>query len=76
MEWVGGESLWLVCPGLAYELVGREAFEGPEALGEVVGSDKVRAVAAELIMGVVVEPSDGSVLEPSDAMALKTAMQR
>jgi hypothetical protein len=40
LERVEGESLGLLCPGLANELVGREAFEGLDPLGEIVGVDE------------------------------------
>ena len=46
MERVEVESFGLFCPGFADELVGREAFEGLEPSGEVVGVDEVCEVAS------------------------------
>jgi hypothetical protein len=63
LERVEGESFWLRSPAFADELVGCEAFEGLDALGEVVGLDEVGEMAAELVMVVVVEPPDGGVLD-------------
>lgn len=40
MDWIDDESLGLVCPGFADELVGCEALEGLQAPGEVVGGDE------------------------------------
>ncbi len=63
MERVEDESFWLCLPNFADEFVGREAFEGLEAFGEVRGLDEIGEVAAELIVGVVVEAPDGCVLD-------------
>jgi len=41
MERIEGESFGLFCPELADVFVRREAFEGLEPLGEVVGADEV-----------------------------------
>ena len=62
-SWIEGESFRLFCPGFADELVGREAFEGLEPPGEVVGGDEVCEVAAELVVAVVVEALDRRVLD-------------
>ena len=40
----------LLCAELADVLVRREAFEGLEALGEVVGCDEVGDMASKLIV--------------------------
>jgi hypothetical protein len=54
LERVKSESFWLRSPAFADKLVWCEAFEGLEALGEVVGANEVIEVAAELLMAVVV----------------------
>ena len=41
MDWVESKSVWLVSPEFAEVFVGREAFEGLESSGEVVGSEEV-----------------------------------
>ncbi len=63
MGWIEFEALGFFCPGFADELVGTKAFEGFESAGEVVGSDELVQVAAELVVGFVVEALDGGVLE-------------
>lgn len=63
LERIESESAGLVCPGFADELVGSEALEGLEPLGEVVGDDEVRQVAAELVVGVVMEAPDGGLFD-------------
>ena len=40
MEWIDVEPVWLLCPELANVFEGREAFQGLEALGEVIGVEK------------------------------------
>ena len=47
----------------AYELVGREAFEGLEPPPEVVGADEVGQMLCELVVVIVVEAFDGRVLD-------------
>ncbi len=60
---IDGEPLWLICPGFADEFVGREALEGLQATGEVVGGNEVRKVASELVVVLVVVSLDGGLLE-------------
>ena len=57
------ESLGLFCSELADVLVGREAFEGLEAPGEVVGADEVGEMGSELVVGLVVEVFDNCLLD-------------
>ena len=57
-----GESIRLLCPELADVLLGREALEGPEAFGEVVGRDKVGEMAAKLILGFAIGSVDPRML--------------
>ena len=40
MEWIDVEPVWLLCPELADVFEGREAFQGLEALGEVIGVEE------------------------------------
>lgn len=63
MKGIEGESLGLFCPGLADELVRREAFEGLEAPGEVVSADEISEMAAEPVVGFVMEALDGSLFD-------------
>ena len=65
MERIEGEAIRLFCPELADVSVWREAFEGPEASGEVVGRDEVGEMAAKLIVGLVVESFDGGLFDRS-----------
>lgn len=62
MERLKGEAVWLGCPALADELVGRESFQGLQSSAEVVVSHEVGEVASELLVIVVVEALDGRVL--------------
>jgi hypothetical protein len=55
--------LRLYCPSFADELVGREAVEGLESSGEVVGGDEVVEMPDELVVGCVVIPLNGRVLD-------------
>ena len=63
MERIEGESFWLFRPDLADVFVRREPLEGLETLGEVVGSDEVREMSSQLVMGFVVEALDRRVLD-------------
>jgi hypothetical protein len=63
VEWIDVESFWLFRPALADVLVGREPFEGLQALGEVVGADEVLKMGSELVVALVVEALDGGVLD-------------
>src|SRR5271168_108143 len=63
MDRVEPESFGFICPCFADEFVGREALEGLESPGEVVGRDEVSKVALKLIMRVVVEALDGGVFD-------------
>src|SRR5215210_7786628 len=57
------EPVWLVCSGFADELVGREAPQGLEPAGVVVGIQKELEVRLELVVAVVVVAPDGRILE-------------
>ena len=48
MERIERESFGLFCPDLADVFVRREAFEGLETLGEVVGADEVGQMGTKL----------------------------
>src|SRR3546814_19910249 len=57
------EPGWLVCPGFADRFVRREAAQGIQAAGEVVGGDKVAELLPELVGVGVVEALDGRALD-------------
>lgn len=40
MEWIDVEPVWLLCPERADVFERREAFQGLEALGEVIGVEE------------------------------------
>jgi hypothetical protein len=63
LERIEAESIWLFCPELADELIGREAFERLQSLGEVVGRDEVCEMGSQFVMGVVVEALYSYVLD-------------
>ena len=63
MGWINDESVGLFCPAFADVFEGREAFEGLEALGEVVGVDEVGEVRAKLVVALVIVAPDGRFLE-------------
>lgn len=88
MERIEGEAIRLFCPELADVSVWREAFEGPEASGEVVGRDEVGEMASKLIVGFAIEAFDRGILDrsvharavfdvrhPRDAVALETTVK-
>src|ERR1700732_1736303 len=55
MGWVECKSAWLLGPEFADGFVGREALEGLESSGEVIGCDEVGQVRFELLVVVVEE---------------------
>ncbi len=57
------ESFWLICPAFADLFVGRQAFEGLETPGVIVGVDEVIEMGFELLMAVVVIAFDGGFLD-------------
>jgi hypothetical protein len=61
VERVESEPLGLLRPGFADELGGREAAQGLEPPGEVVGGDELSEVPPKLVVAVVVVPPDGGV---------------
>jgi hypothetical protein len=63
MERIERETVGLFCPELADVFVRREAFEGLEPLGEVVGADEVGEMASKLIVSLIVETFDGRLLD-------------
>ncbi len=65
MERIEGEAIRLFCPELADVSVWREAFEGPEASGEVVGRDEVGEMASKLIVVFIMEAFDRRILDRS-----------
>ena len=65
MDWVESKFIWGLRPELAEVFVRREAFEGLESSGEVVGSEEVGQVRFELVVGIVEVSLDGSVLDGS-----------
>ena len=65
MDWIESKSVWGLRPEFTEVFVGREAFEGLESPGEVVGSEEVGQVCFELVVGVVEVSLDGSVLNGS-----------
>ena len=63
MEWIDVEPVWLLCPELADVFEGREALQGLEALGEVVGVEEGFQVVAQPIVAVVVVSAHCGFLE-------------
>jgi hypothetical protein len=63
MERIEIESLRLLCPELADELVGCEALEGLESPREVAGCDEVAEMRSQLIVCFVIVALDDRVLE-------------
>src|SRR5829696_6433318 len=57
------EPVWLVCPGFADELVVREALQGLEASGVVIGIQKELQMRPQPIVAVVVIAPHRRVLE-------------
>src|SRR6202521_1108564 len=71
MEGIERESFALFCPGLADVFVWGEAFEGLEALCEVVSCNEVGEMAPKLVVGFVVEALDGCLFDgPAHAFDL------
>jgi hypothetical protein len=54
MDGIESKSIWFFLPAFADEFVGRKTAESLESFGEVVGSDEVAEVNAQLVMAVVV----------------------
>ena len=63
VERVEGEPLGFARPGFADALVEREAFQGLEAAGEVVGLDEGGEVRPELVVVLVVVTPDGGLVD-------------
>ena len=63
MDWIDVVSVWLLCPALANVFEGREALEGLEALGEVVGVEEGFQVGAQAVVAVIVVSAHGGFLE-------------
>ena len=63
MDWVESKYVLGLRPELAEVVIRREAFEGLESSGEVVGSEEVSQVRSELFLGVVEVAFDGGVLD-------------
>ena len=59
MDWIDVVSVWLLCPELANVFEGREALEGLEALGEVVGVEEGFQVGAQAVVAVIVVSAHG-----------------
>jgi hypothetical protein len=53
VERIEREALGLRCPGVADELIGREALQGLEPPREVIGLDEVAEVLPELVVAFV-----------------------
>ena len=54
MDGIESKSSWFFLPASADEFVGGKAAESLESFGEVVGSDEVAEMNAQLVMAVVV----------------------
>src|SRR5665213_2682827 len=65
MGWIESKFVWGLRPEFAEVFVGREAFEGLESSGEVVGPKEVGQVRFELVMGVVEVAFDRGILDGS-----------
>ncbi len=77
MNWVESKSVQSLCPEFAEIFVGREAFEGPEFSGEVVGCDKVVQVRFELLVRVIEKAFDCGFLDrPAHAFDLPVGSWR
>ena len=63
LERVKAESFRLDCPSFTDELVGREAVEGFEPSGKIVGGDEVVEMPDKLAVRLVVIPLHGRVLD-------------
>lgn len=63
MDRIYSESLWLICPLFADELVGCETSKYLEPAAEIVGCCEVCPVPTQLFMIVVVKAFDGCVLD-------------
>ena len=50
MDWIDVEPVWLLCSELADVFEGREALQGLEALGEVVGVEEGFQVGAQAVV--------------------------
>src|SRR5262245_33283056 len=61
--WIISEATCLVCPSLTDVLVGREAAESLQPLGEVVGIQESSEMVLELPVVFVMIPPDGCFLE-------------
>lgn len=62
---IESKSVWVCIQSLQRHSWGREALEGLESSGEVVGPKEVCQVRFELLMGVVEVAFDGSTLDDS-----------
>jgi len=60
---IESESFWLIGPDFADVLIGREALQSLEALGEVVGSQEEIQVSSQPIMAVVKVTPNGGFLD-------------
>ena len=65
MDRVKRKSVWGLGPEFAEVFVGREAFEGLESSGEVVGFEEVGQVRFELLVGIVKVALDRGILDGS-----------
>src|ERR1700690_2118795 len=63
MERIEDESLGLSCRGLADVFIGRETLQGLQSASEVVSSDEVGEMVAELLVALVVEAVDRCFLD-------------
>ena len=69
MDWIKIESLRLICPAFADELVGGEALKCLETAAKVVGGDEVVEVPAQLLVVVVVISADCRLLDRAGSSA-------
>jgi hypothetical protein len=74
MDRIESKSIRFCLPAFADEFVGRESVERLESFGEVVGSDEVAEVNAQLLVGVVMVALDGGLFD-STVHALDLAVR-
>jgi hypothetical protein len=63
LGWIEFESFRLFCPELADVLVWREALQGLQSTGEIVGADEIGEMGFELFVTVIMGAFDGGFFE-------------
>jgi len=63
MDRIESEAIRFCCPGFADVFIGRETLQGFEPTAEVIGSDKISQMGAQLVTCFVVVTVDGGLFE-------------